>query len=64
MFQPEPNVLRLPSGRKVRTWQNIPDEILFKPPPPTPPALLATFSSVAGVLLLALGCVTSGRKGR
>ena len=61
MFQPEKDVLRLPSGKKVRTWQNVPDEVLFPPPPPTPRWLLATFSLVAGALLLGLGWADAGR---
>jgi len=61
-FQPEPNILRLPSGRKIRTWQNIPDEVLFPPPPPTPPWLIATFGVAAGTLLLALGWADAGRE--
>lgn len=61
LFQPEPDVLRLPSGKKVKTWQNIPDEVLFPPPPPTPSWLMATFSLLAGALILAFGCVDAGR---
>lgn len=61
-FQPEPNVLRLPSGRKIRTRQNIPDELLFPPPPPTPAWLLATFSAGAGLALLGLGWLDAGRE--
>jgi len=60
-FQPEPNVLRLPSGRKVKTWQNIPDEELFPPPKPTPSWMFSVFSSGAGLLVLALAWVDSGR---
>lgn len=60
-FQPEPDVLRLPSGKKVRTWQNVPDEVLFPPPPPTPAWVMATFSLAAGLALLALGLVDAGR---
>lgn len=60
-FQPEPNVLRLPSGKKIRTWQNVPDEVLFPPPPPTPRGLMAAFSLAAGALLLALGWADAGR---
>lgn len=60
-FQPEPDVLRLPSGKKVRTKQNIPDDVLFPPPPPTPTWLLATFSAGAGLLLLVLGWMDAGR---
>ncbi|WP_306591445.1 ABC transporter permease [Geothrix sp. 21YS21S-4] len=60
-FQAEPNVLRLPSGRKIRTWQNIPDEQLFPPPPPTPPWLLAFFSVGAGLSLLCLAWWDAGR---
>ena len=61
LFQPEPDVVRLPSGRKVKTWQNVPDEVLFPPPAPTPAWLLATFSAIAGFLLLTLGWADSGR---
>jgi len=60
-FQPEPNVLRLPSGKKVRTRQNVPDEVLFPPPPPTPAWLLAAFSLGTGALLLGLGYADAGR---
>ena len=60
-FQPEPNVLRLPSGKKVKTWQNIPDEVLNAPPPPTPTWLLGCFSAVAGLLMLFLGWLDAGR---
>lgn len=61
LFQPEPDVLRLPSGRKIKTWQNIPDHLLFPPPKPTPPWLLGVFSVGASILLLALGSVDGGR---
>ena len=60
-FQPEPNVLRLPSGKKVKVNQNIPDEILFPPPLPTPIWLMGAFSAGAGLLLLVLGWSDSGR---
>ena len=60
-FKPEPDVLRLPSGKKVKTKQNVPDDVLFPPPPPTPVWLLATFSVGAGILLLALGWADAGR---
>lgn len=60
-FQTEPNVLRLPSGKKVRTWQNIPDENLFPPPPPTPAWVMAFFSLAAGALILGLGSADAGR---
>jgi hypothetical protein len=61
LFQPEPNIVRLPSGKKIKTWQNIPDEMLFPPPPPTPSWLIATFSLLAGILILALGYADAGR---
>ena len=61
MFQKEPNVIRLPSGRKIKTWQNIPDEMLFPPPPPTPVWLLGAFSAGAGLFLLVLGWTDAGR---
>ena len=61
LFQPEPNVLRLPSGKKIKTWQNIPDEVLFAPPPPTPAGLMGAFSLGMGLLLLVLGWVDAGR---
>ena len=61
LFQQEPNIIRLPNGKKVRTWQNIPDELLFPPPPPTPTRLLAIFSLGAGLALLALGLADAGR---
>jgi lantibiotic transport system permease protein len=61
IFQEEPNVLRLPNGRKVKTWQNIPDDVLFPPPQPTPLWVLLTFGLGAGVLLLGVGIVDSGR---
>jgi hypothetical protein len=61
MFQPEPDVLRLPSGKKIRTHQNVPDEVLFPPPPPTPTGLLGAFSAGAGLLLLLLGWLDAGR---
>lgn len=61
-FQPEPNVIRLPSGRKIRTWQNIPDDQLFPPPPPTPRWLMAVFGVSAGILLLVLGWADAGRE--
>ncbi|HEX9080942.1 MAG TPA: ABC transporter permease [Holophagaceae bacterium] len=60
-LQPEPNVLRLPSGRKIRTWQNIPDEVLFPPPPPTPHWVMAAFAMGAGLFLALLGWVDAGR---
>lgn len=57
----EPDVIRLPSGRKIKTWQNIPDEVLFPLPPPTPRWLLATFSLSAAMVLLSIGTVDAGR---
>ncbi len=60
-FQPEPGFIRAPSGRKYRYYQNIPDEELFRPPPPTPVWLLAGFSAIAGLLLLGLGWLDAGR---
>lgn len=61
MFQEEPNVLRLPDGRRIRTWQNIPDEVLFPPSAPTPPRILAMFSLAAALLLFSGGYTLSGR---
>ncbi|GLH66081.1 ABC transporter permease [Geothrix edaphica] len=61
LFQPEPNIVRLPSGKKIKTWQNIPDEMLFPPPPPTPSWLIATFSLLAGALMIGLGYADAGR---
>ena len=61
LFKREPNVLRLPSGRKVRTHQNSPDEVLFPPPAPTPAWMLAAFAASAGLLLLGLGWLDAGR---
>jgi hypothetical protein len=61
LFQEEPDVLRLPNGKKVKTWQNVPDDVLFPPAPPTSGRVLGLFSLVAGVLLLGLGVVDSGR---
>ncbi len=60
-FQPEPDILRLPSGKKVRTRQNVPDEVLFPPPPPTPTWLLGAFSGGVGLLLLAFAWADAGR---
>jgi len=60
-FQSEPDVLRLPSGRKVKVRQNIPEERLFPPPPPTPAWLLGTFSASAGLVMLFLGWLDAGR---
>jgi len=60
-FQPEPDVLRLPSGKKIRTWQNAPDWVVFPPPPPTPAWVMAAFSVVAGLLLFALGVLDAKR---
>ena len=60
-FQKEPNVLRMPSGKKIKTWQNIPDEVLFPPPQPTPIWLLGAFSAGAGLLLLVLGWADAKR---
>lgn len=62
LFQPERDVIRLPSGRKVRTHQNIPFEVLYRPPAPTPTWLLATFSAAGGLLLLILGWLDAGRR--
>lgn len=61
MFQEEPNVLRLPSGRKIRTWQNVPDDVLFPPSPPTPRYILSAFSLGAALLIFAIGYANSGR---
>ncbi|MDP1830507.1 MAG: ABC transporter permease [Geothrix sp.] len=61
LFQPEPDVLRLPSGKKIKTRQNIPDHLLFPPPPPTPAWVLAAFSLGAGGALLVLGWADARR---
>lgn len=61
-YRIEPNVTRLPSGRKIKTWQNIPDEVLFPPPPPTPSRILAYFSLGTFVFLVGLGLVDAGRQ--
>lgn len=61
LFQPEPDVLRLPSGKKVRTRQSAPDWVVFPPPPPTPAWVLAAFSLGAGLVLLTLGWTDAGR---
>ncbi len=55
LFQPEPDVLRLPSGKKIKTWQNVPDHVLFPPPPPTPAWLMVAFSLLGGAVLLGVG---------
>jgi hypothetical protein len=60
-FQEEANILRLPSGKKIKTWQNIPDELLFPPPPPTPGWVLWGFSLGGGMLILALAWADAGR---
>lgn len=60
-FKPEPGVLRLPSGRKIKVRQNIPEELLFPPPPPTPAWLMGFFSVTAGLLMLCLGWADAGR---
>ena len=61
LFKEEQDVLRLPDGRKITTWQNIPDDVLFPPPPPTPPLALASYSLVVGLLFLILGALDAGR---
>ncbi|HJU82906.1 MAG TPA: ABC transporter permease [Holophagaceae bacterium] len=61
-FKEEPNILRLPSGRKIRTQQPVPDEVLFPPPPPTPQDLFLAFSLGAGAALLGLGFAAAGRR--
>jgi hypothetical protein len=61
LFQPEPDVLRLPSGKKVRTIQNAPDWLIFPPPPPTPAWVMAAFSVTAGLALFTLGILDARR---
>jgi hypothetical protein len=61
MFQPEPDILRLPSGKKIRTRQSAHDWVVFPPPPPTPAWVMALFSLGAGAVLLSLGLVDAGR---
>jgi hypothetical protein len=63
-FQDEPNVFRLPSGRKIRTWQNIPDEVLFPPPPPTSGRLMGGFSLLLTAVLLLLAATDQTRANR
>lgn len=61
VFQDEPDIIRLPSGRRVRTRQSVPDEVLFPPPMPTPKWILATFSLLGGAMMLGLGFLDAGR---
>lgn len=61
LFQEEPDIIRLPDGRTMKTWQNIPDHILFPPPPPTPKTALASYSLVVGLLFLFMGAWDAGR---
>jgi ABC-2 type transport system permease protein len=61
LFKEKPNIIRLPSGKEVTSWQNIPDDELFPPPPPTPQFALATYSIVAGILFLMLGALDAGK---
>jgi hypothetical protein len=61
-FEDEPGFLRLPNGRKFRVHANAKVEDIFPPPPPTPAWLLATFSAVAGLVLLGLGWLDAGRQ--
>lgn len=62
LFQEEPNILRLPNGKKVRTWQNVPDDVLWPPAPPTPLKVLGAFSFGAGAVLLGIGLADAGRR--
>ncbi|HJW33762.1 MAG TPA: ABC transporter permease [Holophagaceae bacterium] len=53
----------VPTSKRVgrlRVTQTAP-EALLKPPPPTPPWMLAVFSLVCGLALVGLGLVDSGR---
>ncbi len=61
LFQEEPDILRLPNGKKVRTWQNVPDDVLFPPAPPTPRWMLCVFSLISAAMLLSLGVADAGR---
>jgi hypothetical protein len=61
MFQPEPDILRLPSGKKIRTRQSAPDWVVFPPPPPTPAWVMAAFSVVAGLVLFTFGLLDAKR---
>ena len=61
-FQPEANVLRLPSGRRVKVTANAAEEDIFPAPPPTPAWVLATFSVIAGGTLLFLGWLDAGHE--
>ena len=61
LFQVEPNIIRLPNGKRVRTWQPVPDDVLFPPPAPTPTWILGIFSLGAGAALLGLGLADAKR---
>ncbi|MCL1893410.1 MAG: ABC transporter permease [Holophagaceae bacterium] len=61
LFMEEPDVIRTPEGKKLKTWQNIPDDELFPPPPPTPNSALAFFSLVFSLLFLLFGAWDSKR---
>lgn len=61
MFQEEPNVLRLPNGKRIKTWQNIPDDVLFPPPAPTPRWVFGGFSFLAALLIFSAGVIDAGR---
>jgi len=57
LFREEPNVLRLPSGKKVTYWQNIPDDEIWPSPPPTPRTALASFCAISSLVFLLLGAL-------
>jgi hypothetical protein len=61
LFKEEPNVIRLPSGKKVTYWQNIPDDEIWPPPPPTPRKALASFCAISSLAFLLLGALDAGR---
>jgi len=60
LFREEPNVMRLPSGKKVKTWQNIPDDEIWPPPPPTPRTALAAYCVISCLAFLLLGALDAG----
>ena len=61
LFQPEPNVIRLPSGRKIQLGRTSQTKCFSHLPHQPRPGCWPLSALLAGALILGLGCADAGR---